>query len=116
MEAAGKVVEYQQNHKSKENGRHPRGDTFREPKRNEKSNKAYKRRQLFRKKDYRDVPMERESPANKITCYKKLGHITKNCPEKAFLIKESPVDTMCCKGEVELQAVDISTIRVAKEK
>ena len=34
MEAAGKVVEYQQNHKSKENGRYPRGDTFREPKRN----------------------------------------------------------------------------------
>ena len=56
----------QQNYKSKENGRYRRDDTFREPKRNEKSNEAYKSRQLFRKKDYRDVPMERESPANKI--------------------------------------------------
>ena len=65
MEAAGKVVEYQQNHKSEENGRHPRGDTFREPKRNQKSNEACKIHQLFRKKDYhRDVPMERKSPAN----------------------------------------------------
>ena len=102
MEAAGKVVEYQQNHKSKENGRYPRGDTFREPKRNKQSNEVYKSRQIFRKKDYRDIPMERESPANKITCYncRKLGHIAKNCPEKAFLIKESPVDNMCCKGEV----------------
>ena len=46
--------------------------------------------------------MERESQANKITCYncRKLGHIAKNCPEKASLIKESPVDNMCCKGEV----------------
>ena len=104
MEAAGKVVEYQQNHKSKENhhGRYPRGDTFRELKRNENSNEAYKSHQLFRKKDYHDVPMERESPANKITCYNcwKLGHIAKNCPEKAFWIKESPVENMYCKGEV----------------
>ena len=102
MEAAGKVVEYQQNHKSKENGRYPRGDTFRELKRNAKSNEAYKSSQLFRKKDYhRDVPMERESPANMITCYncRKLGHIAKNCPGKAFVIKECPVD-MCYKGEV----------------
>ena len=69
MEAAGKIVEYQQNHKSKENGRHPRGDTFRELK-SEKSNEAYKSRQLFRKKDYNcDALMEREAPANKITCY-----------------------------------------------
>ena len=46
--------------------------------------------------------MEREAPGNEITCYNcsKLGHIAKNCPEKAFLIKESPVDNMCCKGEV----------------
>ena len=102
MEAAVKVVEYQQKHKSKENGRYPRGDTFREPKINEKSNEAYKSRQLCRKKDYRDVPMERESPANTITCYnfRTLGHIAKNYLEKAFLIKESLVDNMCCKGEV----------------
>ena len=97
-------VKYQQNHKSKENGRYPRGDTFREPKRNAKSNEAYKSCQLFRKKDYRDARMERDS---QITCYncRKLGHIAKNCPEKAFLIKESPVDNMCCKGEVNGKVV-----------
>ena len=102
MEVAGKVVEYQQNHKSKENGRYHRGGTFKEPKRNEKSNEAYKIHQLFRKKDYGDVLMERESPASKVACYncRKLGHIVKNCPEKAFLLKESPMDNMCCKGEV----------------
>ena len=46
--------------------------------------------------------MERESPANKITRYncRKLGHIAKNCPGKAIVIKESPVDNMRCKGEV----------------
>ena len=106
MEAAGKVVEYQQNHKSKENhhGRCPRGDTFREPKRNERSNEAYKSRQLLRKKDYRDARMERDS---QMTCYncRKLGHIPKNCPEKAFLIKEFHVDNMCCKGEVNRKFV-----------
>ena len=97
MDTAGKIVEYQQNHKPKGNGRYhrPRGNTFREQKKTEKSNKVYKRRQLFRKKDYHDA-MERESPANMTTCYScsKLGHITKNCPEKAFLIKESPVDNV----------------------
>ena len=42
MEAAGKVVECQQNHKSKENGRYPRRDTFREPKRNKRAMKHIK--------------------------------------------------------------------------
>ncbi len=65
MEAAGKVVEYEQNHKSKENDRYNGGDTFREPKRNEKSNEAHKSCQPFIKKDYHDIPMERESSANK---------------------------------------------------
>ena len=67
MEAAGKVVEYQQKHRSKENVRYLGGDTFRERKRNEKSNEAYKSHQLFIKKDYCDIPMERESTASKIT-------------------------------------------------
>ena len=46
--------------------------------------------------------MERESQANMLTCYncRKLVYIAKNCPENAFLIKEFPVDNMCCKGEV----------------
>ena len=101
--------------KSKENhhGRYPRGDTFREPKRNERSNETYKSRQLFRKKDYRDARMERDS---QITCYncRKLGHIAKNCPEKAFLIKEFHVDNMCCKGEVNGKFV--SNIQIDTEK
>ena len=67
MEAAGKVVECQQKHRSKENDRYLGGDTFRGPKRNEKNNEAYKSHQLFIKKDYHDIPIERESPANKIT-------------------------------------------------